>query len=221
MGRREMYAAVATALRESYATEMGLKSDTSSENRLEEKSDASSETRLVESDNLIVDTHSGVSLFQNEEEVVVPETQKKVAVIVPETQETVAVIVPETQDTVVGLLSHEVINPCTNADKFMDGGFFTPTLYEGDNHSSYSQFESQFSDPGDYTCFHCGRGMVMQRCPNCTHGVEFSCVHCDVYWLGPENNCTKLSNGNHQWKRKLVDVDDDKVDSALKVARTF
>lgn len=40
---------------------------------------------------------------------------------------------------------------------------------------------------------------------------EFSCVHCDVIWLGPENYCTKASNGNHQWKHKLVDVDDDKV----------
>jgi hypothetical protein len=131
--------------------------------------------------------------------VVVPETQETVAVIVPETQETVEVSVPETKETVVDLLPHEVINPCPNADKFKYGGLFPPTLSEGDNHSSYSQFESQFSNPDGYTCFHCGRVMVAQRCPNCTHGVEFSCVHCDVDWLGPENDCTKASNGNHQW----------------------
>jgi hypothetical protein len=85
------------ALHDSYAAEMGLKSDTSSESWLEEESDASSEMRLVESDNLIVETDSEVSLFQDEEEVVVPETQETVAVIVSETQETVAGIVPETQ----------------------------------------------------------------------------------------------------------------------------
>jgi hypothetical protein len=75
----------------------------------------------------------------------------------PETQETAAVIVPETQETVVDLLPHKVINPCPNDSKFKYGCFFPPTLSKSDNHSSYSQFESQFSDPYGYTCFHCGR----------------------------------------------------------------
>jgi hypothetical protein len=136
---RDSHAATTTP-RDSHAAEMGLASDTSSETRLEEESDASLETKLEESDNLIVETGSKVSLFQDEEEVVVPETQ-----------ETVAVIVPETQETVVDLLPHEVINPFPNAAKFKYGGFFPPTLSEGDNHSSYSQFESQFSDPDGYT----------------------------------------------------------------------
>jgi hypothetical protein len=137
--------AAAMSLRDSHAAEMGLEPDTSSENRLEEESDAISEMRVVESDNLIAETDSEVSLFQDEEEVVVPETQ-----------ETVSVIVPETKETIVELLPHEVINPCPNAAKFMYGGFFPPTLSEGDNHSSYSQFESQLSYPGGYTCLHCG-----------------------------------------------------------------
>jgi hypothetical protein len=84
-------------------------------------------------------------LFQDEEEVEDPETQ-----------ETVAVILLETQETVVDLLPHEVINPCSNAARFKYGGLFPPTLSEGDHNSSYSQFESQFSDRDGYTCFHCG-----------------------------------------------------------------
>jgi hypothetical protein len=46
--------------------------------------------------------------------------------------------------------------------------------------------------------------MATECCPNCNHGVEFNCAHCDEEWLGPYTDCTVASNVTHQWERNHV-----------------
>jgi hypothetical protein len=67
--------------------------------------------------------------------------------------------------------------------------------------------------------------MVTEIFLNCTHGMEFICAHCYKEWLGPDNKCAVASNGAHQFKLKLVNIDNDKVFCiaypALKMACTY
>jgi hypothetical protein len=127
------------------------------EELVEESSDTISETRLQEEDIVIVNIDA--PLFADEEELVVPETEETVFVVVPEKQETVVV---------VDLLPHEVVDHRPHHAPFEYGVFYRPTLSEGENYSSYSQFHSQFSEHDGHTCLNCGRGMATERCPNCT-----------------------------------------------------
>jgi hypothetical protein len=107
-------------------------------------------------------------------------------------------VVPKTQETVVvvDLLPLEVVDHHPHGAPFEYGGFYRPTLSEGDNYSSYSQFHYQFSEHDGHTCLHCGRGMATERCPYCTDE-------------GQENKC------------KRGDANGAKVYISLKVARTF
>jgi hypothetical protein len=98
--------------------------------------------------------------------------------MVPEMEETVFFIVPETQETVVvvDLLPHEVVDHRPHHVPFEYGGFFRPTLSEGDTYSSYSQFHSQFSEHYGHTCLHCGRGMATGHC------CVSCCWECNISW---------------------------------------
>jgi hypothetical protein len=127
----------------------------------------------VEEENVIVDIRSEVDSDEP------PSLADDALFLVPEMEESVAVIVPETQETVVDLLPHEAINPRPNRAEFAYGGFHPKPLSEGYTYSSYSKFASQLSDHDGLACFHCGRGMATERCPNCIYGVEFSCSYCD------------------------------------------
>jgi hypothetical protein len=97
--------------------------------------------QLQEEDNVIVEIDD--PLFANKEELVVPETEETVFVIVPETQETVVV---------VDLLPHEVVVHRPQCAPFEYGGLYCPPLSDGGNYSSYSQFNSQFSEHDGHTC---------------------------------------------------------------------
>jgi hypothetical protein len=122
----------------------------------------------VEEDNLIEEINSEVE-SDEDEGVVVPETEDKVVL---ETQESLQVVVFETQPK-----ADANNQPHNVAAGRKCGGFHHPTASDGDAYSSYSQFSSQLSKQG-YTCYDCGNGIATAWCLTWTDGVECTCADC-------------------------------------------